>query len=122
MQILLILALVLALATVIFAVQNAMPVTVGFLVWQFVNAPLALVLLLAVALGVLISLCLSLPSMIASRWTVSRLKKRVAELEKTAQDQQTRAATLEATLAEARAQLAAPAAKPPADSAAARGQ
>ncbi len=123
MQILLILALVLALATVIFAVQNAMPVTVGFLVWQFVNAPLALVLLLAVALGVLISLFLSLPSMIASRWTVSRLKKRVAELEKTAQDQQTRAATLEATLAEVRAQLATPAAKPPADSAAAaRGQ
>ena len=60
---------------------------------------------LPVALGVLISLFLSLPSLIAGRWTVSRLRKRVAELEKTAQEHQTRAAALEATLAEQRDEL-----------------
>jgi uncharacterized integral membrane protein len=105
MQVLLILALVIAIITVIFAVQNAMPVTVSFLVWQFVNAPLALVLLLAVGLGLLISLLVSVPTMAGNRWTISRLKKRVAELEKSIQEQQARAATLEANLAEARAQL-----------------
>lgn len=105
MQVLLILALVIAIITVIFAVQNAMPVTVSFLVWQFVNAPLALVLLLAVGLGLLISLLVSVPTMAGNRWTISRLKKRVAELEKSVQEQQARAATLEANLAEARTQL-----------------
>lgn len=105
MQVLLILALVIAIITVIFAVQNAMPVTVSFLFWQFANAPLALVLLLAVGLGLLISLLVSIPSLAGNRWTISRLKKRVAELEKSVQEQQARAATLEANLAEARTQL-----------------
>lgn len=105
MQILLILALIISLVAVIFAVQNAMPVTVSFLVWQFVNAPLAVVLLLAVGLGLLISLLVSLPSLAGNRWTISRLKKRIAELEKSVQEQQARAATLEANLADARTQL-----------------
>ncbi|MCS6910513.1 MAG: lipopolysaccharide assembly protein LapA domain-containing protein [Anaerolineales bacterium] len=105
MQVLLILALILALTAVIFAVQNAMPVTVSFLFWQFANAPLALVLLLVVGLGLLMSLLVSVPSLVGNRWTISRLKKRVAELEKSVQEQQARVATLEASLAEARTQL-----------------
>jgi uncharacterized integral membrane protein len=105
MQVLLILALIISIIAVVFAVQNAMPVTVSFLVWQFVNAPLALVLLLAVGVGLLISLLVSLPSLAGNRWTISRLKKRLSELEKSAQEQQMRAATLEANLADARTQL-----------------
>ncbi|MDW8326021.1 MAG: lipopolysaccharide assembly protein LapA domain-containing protein [Anaerolineales bacterium] len=112
MQILLILALVIAILTVIFAVQNAMPVTVSFLFWQFAGAPLALVLLLAVGLGLLISLLISVPSLVGNRWTISRLKKRVTELEKSVQEQQARLATLEANLAEARTQLEAAQKKP----------
>jgi len=105
MQILLFLALIISLIAVIFAVQNAMPVTVSFLFWQSVTVPLAVVLLLAVGVGLLISALVSLPSLAGNRWTISRLKKRVAELEKSVQEQQARAAALEANLADARTQL-----------------
>ncbi len=50
MQPFLIVALGLAILTVIFALQNAIPVAMIFLVWQF-EGSLALVLMLTFALG-----------------------------------------------------------------------
>ena len=54
MQSFLIVALGLAILTVIFALQNAIPVGVTFLVWKF-EGSLALVLMLTFTLGALVS-------------------------------------------------------------------
>lgn len=101
---LLILALLVAIVAVIFAVQNAASITVSFLVWQF-GASLALVLLLAVAVGVLLVMLVTAPGNIRNSWNLSRLKKRVAELETEVQTERTKAATLEANLQEVKSKL-----------------
>lgn len=101
---LLILALIVAIIAVIFAVQNAASITVSFLVWQF-GASLALVLLLAVAVGVLLALLVTAPGNIRNSWNLSRLKKRVSELETEVHTERTKAATLEANLQEVKSKL-----------------
>ncbi len=80
MQVLLILALVIAILAVVFAIQNAVPVTVSFLAWQF-EGSFALVLLITLALGVLISLLASVPSMVKRHDQLSHLQRKVQELE-----------------------------------------
>lgn len=54
MQSFLIVALGLAILTVVFALQNTVPVVVTFLIWKF-EGSLAMVLMLTFALGVLVS-------------------------------------------------------------------
>ena len=63
MQFLLIVALGLAILTVIFALQNPIPVGVTFLLWKF-EGSLALVLISTFALGVLVSLLISIPAIL----------------------------------------------------------
>ena len=53
MQSFLIVALGLAILTVVFALQNTVPVVVTFLIWKF-EGSLAMVLMLTFALGVLV--------------------------------------------------------------------
>lgn len=101
---LLIVALIVAILAVIFAVQNAASITVSFLVWQF-GASLALVLLLAVVVGVVLVVLVTAPGNIRTSWNLSRLKKRVSELETEVQAERTRAATLEASLQEVKSKL-----------------
>ena len=79
MQSFLIVALGLAILTVIFALQNAIPVGVTFLVWKF-EGSLALVLMLTFALGVLVSLLLSIPAILKRRSAISNQKKKMEEL------------------------------------------
>ena len=81
MQLFLIIALVIALLAVFFAVQNTTMVTVYFFVWQF-SSSLALVLLLSLAIGVILSLLLSLPPLQSRNWQISKLKKRIGEQDK----------------------------------------
>lgn len=50
MQVQLIVAIIVAILAVVFALQNAVPITVSFLTWRF-ESSLALVLLITVALG-----------------------------------------------------------------------
>ena len=64
-----------------FAVQNTTMVTVYFFVWQF-SSSLALVLLLSLAIGVILSLLLSLPRIQSKNWQIIKLKKRINEQEK----------------------------------------
>ncbi len=78
-------ALVIAILAVVFAVQNAIPITVTFFSWKF-EGSLALVLLLTLALGVVTSLLVSLPAMIKRSWVISQQKKRIEDLEKSAQE------------------------------------
>jgi lipopolysaccharide assembly protein A len=62
MQLYMIVALLIAILSAIFAVQNTAPITVNFLGFTF-ESSLAIVLLLTFAAGCLTSLCVSVPSM-----------------------------------------------------------
>ena len=84
MQLQLITAIVVAILAVVFALQNAVPITVSFLTWRF-ESSLALVLLITVALGILMSLLVSVPSMIKTRKMTSSQKKKIQELESSLQ-------------------------------------
>lgn len=102
MQLLLICGVAFAIAAVTFALQNNVPVTVTFLVWRF-DGSLAIVLLLALGLGVIIAGLVSSPTVIRGQWNASRLKRRVAVLEGEKAALERRAGTLEAELAGLRA-------------------
>jgi len=80
MQLQLIVAIIVAILAVAFALQNAVPIAVSFLTWKF-ESSLALVLLITVALGISMSLLVSVPSMIKTRKMISGLRKKIRELE-----------------------------------------
>ena len=80
MQLQLIVAIIVAILAVVFALQNAVPITVSFLTWRF-ESSLALVLLITVALGVIMSLLVSVPSKIKRIKLISSQKKKIQELE-----------------------------------------
>ena len=77
----LVLGLIIAVVAVIFALQNTAAVTVSFFIWQF-DQSLALVLLLAVALGVLIVVLTLLPTVIREKWQLSGRRKKIDALGK----------------------------------------
>ena len=79
MQIFIVLALIIAIVAVVFAVQNTSVVTVSFLVWSF-DGSLALVLLATLLVGVLISLLASTPGLIRGKWHTSRDRKKLTSL------------------------------------------
>lgn len=108
MQLLLILGIVFAIGAVTFALQNNMPVAVVFAFWRY-DSSLAVVLLVALAVGALIAGLVSTPSVIKGQWAGARLRRQVASLEeeKTALEHRVRA--LEAELAQ-KTPAAAPAA------------
>jgi uncharacterized integral membrane protein len=84
MQLQLIVAIIVAILAVVFALQNAVPITVSFLTWRF-ESSLALVLLITFALGILMSLLVSVPSMIKRKRMISNQKKEIQELESSLQ-------------------------------------
>jgi lipopolysaccharide assembly protein A len=83
MQLVLVLGIVFAIVAVLFALQNNIPVAVTLAVWHF-EGSLALVLLIAVGLGVLITGLVSSPAVIRGQWQAARLRRRVADLEREA--------------------------------------
>ena len=84
MQLQLIVAIIVAILAVVFALQNAVPITVSFLTWRF-ESSLALVLLITLALGIIMSLLVSVPSMIKRKRMISGQKKKSRELESSLQ-------------------------------------
>ncbi|MEW6214023.1 MAG: LapA family protein [Nitrospirota bacterium] len=84
MPLFLIVALVMAVLVVIFALQNAIPITVTLFVWKF-EGSLALVLLLSLALGVIMGLLVSMPAIIKKSWKISNQNKKIEELERSLQ-------------------------------------
>ncbi len=80
MQLLLILGIVFAIGAVTFALQNDIAVTVVLGFWRY-DSSLAVVLLVAVCLGVLIAGLVSTPSVIKGQWDRVRLRRQVASLE-----------------------------------------
>ncbi|SRR6056297_2385996 len=79
MHFFLIFALIIAIVTVFFAIQNTTMVTVYFFVWQFTSS-LAIILLFSLGLGVILTLLISFPKIQARNWQISKLKKQVNEL------------------------------------------
>ncbi len=125
MQIFLFFALFIALMAVVFALQNSAPVQVSFLLWRF-DSSLALVLLVALLSGALMSFFVSLPSNVRARWTIRQQRKKMNEME-------TNLADLKAQLAEVQKQIegahgaaseitASPIVEPPVEDAAAEAQ
>lgn len=80
MQLYVIFSLILAILAVIFALQNADQTFVQILVWKF-RSSLALVMLVSLAAGALISALASLPTLLRDKLTIRSQKKKVAELE-----------------------------------------
>lgn len=81
MQLILIFGITIAIGSVMFALQNNVPVTVTFAIWRF-DSSLAMVLLLALGLGVIIAALLSSPAIVKGQWITSRLRRQLASLEK----------------------------------------
>jgi putative membrane protein len=106
MQIFVIIALLISIIAVVFALQNLAAVTVSFFIWS-IHGSLALVLLVSMAAGVLISLLASLPGLIRARWTVSAQRKKLATLETESSGYKKRAETAEKDVKTLEEQLAA---------------
>lgn len=79
--ILLIIALIITILAVIFALQNTAAVTVTFFAWQF-DQSLALVLIITIILGVVIGLLTILPGSVRNKWKLSNLRKKSDALDK----------------------------------------
>lgn len=73
MKILAAIAILIAGIAVVFALQNSVPVFVSFLGWQ-VQQSMALVLLVAFALGAAFGLLVSMPTMIKRMRKIAHLK------------------------------------------------
>ena len=81
MQLMLILGIVFAIGAVVFALQNDALVVVTLALWRF-EGSLAVVLLVALGLGVVITALLTTPAVIRGQWTAKRLRRQVTDLER----------------------------------------
>jgi putative membrane protein len=90
----LIVALLIAVIAVIFALQNTLPITISFFAWE-VTGSLSLVLLITLAIGVVIGLLVLAPSAIKNTIQVSGHRKRIGLLEKELDDHKARVAELQ---------------------------
>ena len=93
----LILALAIAIVAVIFALQNTAIVTVTFFSVSF-EGSLALVILVAVAVGILIGALVMTPGSIKNRLANVRSRKKISSLEASLDEQKYRLAALEKTV------------------------
>lgn len=80
MQIYLILALLIAILAVVFAIQNVAVVSISFFAWH-IQVSLAIALLVALGAGVLITILVSIPGKVKGSWNSASSKKRFASLE-----------------------------------------
>ena len=81
MLLLLILGLLIGALSVVFALQNIAVITVTFLAWQ-VTGSLAVILLVAMVAGMIMSILVSIPEVIKDQRKVKVLEARLAEKEK----------------------------------------
>ena len=80
MPFLLIIAIVLAALTALFAIQNASVITVSFLGWEW-DASLALILILTLGIGILIGYLAGLPSSLKKGSQLRQVKRDLGDLE-----------------------------------------
>ena len=72
--------LIIAIAAILFAFQNSAIVAINFGIWEFKES-LAIVLLITLGLGIIISLLLSIPTFIKRGWKSSNQNKKITDLE-----------------------------------------
>ncbi|MBI1989820.1 MAG: LapA family protein [Betaproteobacteria bacterium] len=94
MQLITILGIAVAIAAVAFALQNNVPVTVTFLLWRF-DSSLAMVLLLALAVGAIIVALVSTPRALRQQWLLSRQRSEIAALKATEAELEKKLSTVE---------------------------
>jgi len=80
MQFFVIVALLVAVLAILFAVQNPLTVTIKFLLWKF-QGSFALILLACFALGFVTSVLLSLSGIFKRGKIIRKQSKRIQELE-----------------------------------------
>jgi uncharacterized integral membrane protein len=90
----LIVALVIAVIAVVFALQNTLTVTITFFVWT-VTGSLSLVLLVTLAIGAVIGMLVLAPSAIKNSLAVSSHRKRIGALEKELDEHKAKVAELQ---------------------------
>jgi putative membrane protein len=90
----LILALAFALVAVIFALQNTEMVTVSFFSLSY-EGSLALVILVAVALGILIGVLVMIPGKIKNKISSTRNRRKIGSLEASLDEHKSKLAELE---------------------------
>ena len=91
----LILALAIAAVAVIFAWQNSAVVTIAFFSWNVKDAPLSLVLLATLVIGILIGWLFAAPSLVKHTFRSSGQRKRLSALEKELEDHKTKISELQ---------------------------
>ncbi|NES18634.1 MAG: DUF1049 domain-containing protein [Symploca sp. SIO3E6] len=80
MRLFLILASIIALLAIIFALQNSVTIEIVFGIWRLEES-LALILLLVLTVGFIIGLLVSIPAITKKEWKILSQKKRIVELE-----------------------------------------
>ena len=80
MVFLVIIGLIMAILAILFAFQNATVVSISFGVWELEQS-LAIILIVTLGLGIIISLLLSLPTILKRGWQVAGYKKKIADLQ-----------------------------------------
>ncbi len=81
MRFFIILALLIAIAIVVFALQNSSIITISFLAFHY-NGSLALTLVVVFTLGLLAGILISIPSLWKKSSELREQKRRVKQLEK----------------------------------------
>jgi len=81
MELYLILAAIIGVLIAAFAIQNASPVAVKFLIWQF-ESSLAVVIILSLLAGMVLILLISLPGRIKRRKELFDKNRKINQLEK----------------------------------------
>ena len=99
-----IILLIIVLVAVFFAGQNTQRVIVTFLFWN-TQSRLALVLLLALAMGVAIGMLVSTPAWAKTKLSERDQRKKISELESTLAAQKTKLSTAEAKIKQLETQL-----------------
>jgi len=78
----LILALLIAIVAVIFAWQNSIVVTIAFFSLKIEEAPLSLVLIATLLIGIVVGWLFAAPSLVKNSFRSSNQRKRIGALEK----------------------------------------
>jgi len=82
MRFFIVLALLIAIAIVVFALQNSSMITISFLAFHY-NGSLALTLIIVFTLGLLSGILISIPSLLRKGSQLREHKRRVRQLEET---------------------------------------
>lgn len=94
----LVLVLIVALLTVVFAVANTATVPVSILVAEFQDVSIVLLVVIALLLGVLITYIGMLPAYVRSKRIISGQRKKIIGLEKSMAEQTSKVEQLEQKL------------------------